>query len=424
MLEYTDKIGKVKVINVTEARANFATVLSDDDSFYIITKNNKPKRVIITYEDFEILKKIKNGEDFVLGNIEERPKKEVSAKQEKQKTISKQQKTTQKVSEKNEVSGEDPVMNSALKGLLASRVEQSQNKKEPIKHEIKQDDTKNKIDPDELQRQIDALTLSNEEDVLSNDSENYFLTSDDDLDDLNENISSVESQEPKNDELSAVESDGDEQEISDVVEEEEFIIEEPQVDNMEHDLDFTDENQTNPIEEDIEKQMHQNEDSTDTTAKMRTPEEEEYFKKYRKLYEKTALEKEASKEDQKDIVGVELENNENEKIEVEMQNVQNSTVTFEDQSHQKVPEKNTISELKSLDSSKKIENTINEKSISEKSIKIERVVPEQVEEDKNEDLPSLQELLKDLDDENLIGSDEYNLEDDDINDLITRLNND
>lgn len=58
MLEYQDKkFGKVKLVTVTEARANFATLLQDKDTHYIITKNNKPIRVIVNYQAFEDLHK-------------------------------------------------------------------------------------------------------------------------------------------------------------------------------------------------------------------------------------------------------------------------------------------------------------------------------------------------------------------------------
>jgi len=57
MIEYDeDKLGKIKVLNVTEARANFSNVLKDGSRYYVITKNNKPIRAIINYEDFEALK--------------------------------------------------------------------------------------------------------------------------------------------------------------------------------------------------------------------------------------------------------------------------------------------------------------------------------------------------------------------------------
>jgi len=56
MFEYLDdKVGPVKLVNVTEARANFARLLSDD-SYYVITKNNKPQRVVISYDEFRKLK--------------------------------------------------------------------------------------------------------------------------------------------------------------------------------------------------------------------------------------------------------------------------------------------------------------------------------------------------------------------------------
>lgn len=56
MFDFTNKSNtKVRHINVTEARANFATILSDTTSHYIITKNSKPQRVIINFEDFEKL---------------------------------------------------------------------------------------------------------------------------------------------------------------------------------------------------------------------------------------------------------------------------------------------------------------------------------------------------------------------------------
>lgn len=57
MIEYLDEnLGVVKVLNVTEARANFAAVLGDGSSHYIITKNNKPLRVIINHQDYLTLK--------------------------------------------------------------------------------------------------------------------------------------------------------------------------------------------------------------------------------------------------------------------------------------------------------------------------------------------------------------------------------
>lgn len=56
MFEFTDKTKKkIKVINVTEARGNFAAILADTDAQYIITKNNKPQSVILGFEEFKKL---------------------------------------------------------------------------------------------------------------------------------------------------------------------------------------------------------------------------------------------------------------------------------------------------------------------------------------------------------------------------------
>lgn len=55
MFEYIDeKLGKVKVVNVTEARASMASIMNDKEVSYVITKNNQPIRVIVNYD---VLKK-------------------------------------------------------------------------------------------------------------------------------------------------------------------------------------------------------------------------------------------------------------------------------------------------------------------------------------------------------------------------------
>ena len=56
MLEFqNENSSKVKVVNVTEARGNFARILSDTRAHYIITKNNRAQRVIINFDEFKIL---------------------------------------------------------------------------------------------------------------------------------------------------------------------------------------------------------------------------------------------------------------------------------------------------------------------------------------------------------------------------------
>lgn len=80
MLEFQNKNNsKVKVVNVTEARGNFARILSDTKSHYIITKNNRAQRVIINFDEFKVLQELAQAyqnehshpSSFEIGNIGE-----------------------------------------------------------------------------------------------------------------------------------------------------------------------------------------------------------------------------------------------------------------------------------------------------------------------------------------------------------------
>lgn len=51
MFEFHDsKLGKVKVVNVTEARSTMASIMNDRSASYVITRNNRPIRVILNYD--------------------------------------------------------------------------------------------------------------------------------------------------------------------------------------------------------------------------------------------------------------------------------------------------------------------------------------------------------------------------------------
>lgn len=51
MFEFEDaKLGKVKVVNVTEARSSMASIMNDRSASYVITRNNRPIRVILSYD--------------------------------------------------------------------------------------------------------------------------------------------------------------------------------------------------------------------------------------------------------------------------------------------------------------------------------------------------------------------------------------
>lgn len=54
MFELDDsKLGKVKLVSVTEARQHISTIMQDFGVHYVITKNSKPVRMIVDYEAFK-----------------------------------------------------------------------------------------------------------------------------------------------------------------------------------------------------------------------------------------------------------------------------------------------------------------------------------------------------------------------------------
>lgn len=56
MFEFEDeRLGKIKIVNITEARANIASIMQDKETSYVITKNNRPVRVIVSFETFRRL---------------------------------------------------------------------------------------------------------------------------------------------------------------------------------------------------------------------------------------------------------------------------------------------------------------------------------------------------------------------------------
>lgn len=54
MFELDDsKLGKVKLVSVTEARQHISTIMQDFGVHYVITKNSKPVRMIVDYDAFK-----------------------------------------------------------------------------------------------------------------------------------------------------------------------------------------------------------------------------------------------------------------------------------------------------------------------------------------------------------------------------------
>lgn len=62
MFEIQDeKLGKLKIFNVTEARANFATVLKEHQAKVVITNHGRPTKILIPYEEYTSLVKSEGG---------------------------------------------------------------------------------------------------------------------------------------------------------------------------------------------------------------------------------------------------------------------------------------------------------------------------------------------------------------------------
>jgi len=53
MFEINDeRLGKLKIFNVTEARANFADVLREPDAKVVVTRHGRPTKILLNYDEF------------------------------------------------------------------------------------------------------------------------------------------------------------------------------------------------------------------------------------------------------------------------------------------------------------------------------------------------------------------------------------
>ncbi len=53
MFEIQDKkLGKLKVFNVSEARANFAAVLKENAAKIVITRHGRPSKILLDYQEY------------------------------------------------------------------------------------------------------------------------------------------------------------------------------------------------------------------------------------------------------------------------------------------------------------------------------------------------------------------------------------
>src|SRR5262249_34037512 len=49
---HDERLGRLKIFNVTEARANFAEVLKEDEANVVVTRHGRPTKIMIDYEEY------------------------------------------------------------------------------------------------------------------------------------------------------------------------------------------------------------------------------------------------------------------------------------------------------------------------------------------------------------------------------------
>jgi prevent-host-death family protein len=49
---HDERLGKLKIFNVTEARANFADVLREGHAKVVVTRHGRPTKILLSYEEY------------------------------------------------------------------------------------------------------------------------------------------------------------------------------------------------------------------------------------------------------------------------------------------------------------------------------------------------------------------------------------
>lgn len=266
MIEYKDREkGTVKVINVTEARANFANILGDNGAHYVITKNNKPLRVIIDYSDFERLRRFpqtaaKNALADHASTTNTNTNNRELTKIEEEEFLQRNKK------ERNIVRGLIET------NINLSQTETAKKKPKPIpkaapKHGSFEDLLGNQV-PDYFSEEVvyeeEFLPEPVLEDVMETQDEDYFTASDEI--EIEEEPCSLGDYE--------IMETNDKDEILEIEEERQIIS------RSDSDHDFV----ISP-EIDLDPERQESQELQSPQAPKRSPEEEEYFNKYKKLYE-------------------------------------------------------------------------------------------------------------------------------------------
>jgi prevent-host-death family protein len=84
MFEINDeRLGKLKIFNVTEARANFADVLKEPDAKVVVTRHGRPTKILLSYEEYLSLLSASNA-DSHQSILEEMTRSEPVASHERQ----------------------------------------------------------------------------------------------------------------------------------------------------------------------------------------------------------------------------------------------------------------------------------------------------------------------------------------------------
>lgn len=378
MIEYTDKnLGKIKVLNVTEARANFASVLGDADSHYIITKNNKPLRVIVNYKDYEFLQEVSGGE--------------VAPKLQKASDTSLDHQPPQTVQAKKKATR--PSKN-RVPGMLKTSIEQTKSKSKKTPAPAPKDPgftrpkrtakaSKPVSAPEET---LEALNdLIQRENVSApvlkpQDDDNYFMSDDLSADDF------IDDNDLDEFEILEDEDSGSDVDSLDVLGDEFSAEEQEEADLI-------------PEEEPA------------------NPEEEEYFKKYKKLYSGMG----GSAETQEDNIEQALLAKYDQMFgdaankEISTPEVVANPITTEAPMPAPMPAPAPISYS---EPEPKVEGHYFEES--------DDLADDTDNEESQDGLPSLKDLLKDLEDEQLSGEEDAgdDLNENDIDDLIERITQD
>jgi len=169
MFEFEDsKLGPVKIINVTEARSNIAAIMMDKEFNYIITKNNKPIRVIINYEAYrkvntpkiasrQVQTPLKEENTLVKGLIEKREKDLKGSFEKTPESISSEEAFNEEL-ESMELSHESS-LNESLNDIVVNNVHENESFEDKITNDIN-DDHKNVHEKDVIEEPLVDSRLS------------------------------------------------------------------------------------------------------------------------------------------------------------------------------------------------------------------------------------------------------------------------